>query len=267
MEPRIQYATTSDGVSIAYAALGEGPAIVFTPTIWGDLHLYASSSSGHQKTDAMLERGWQVILYDGRGCGYSERSATDFSLETWLLDLDAVIGALGVDRLVLCGRVVSSLTAIAYTVQHPERVSHLALINAHSRGADFVKGIPSMRATRALMSAVAAEQWEYFTLNVANAIAGFSDSEWARRQAAIYRAAMSPEAYLAYAEASEGIDVTPLLTSIRTSTLVVHDKSDSFGDFSALARNIASQIASAKATTSRSPGRISVALKRVLRLP
>jgi len=42
VEPRIQYATTSDGVSIAYAALGEGRTIVFATRVWGDIHVYAS---------------------------------------------------------------------------------------------------------------------------------------------------------------------------------------------------------------------------------
>jgi class 3 adenylate cyclase len=252
MEPQIQYATTSDGVSIACAALGEGPAIVFAPNIWGDLHLYASRSSGHEKTDALIERGWQVVLYDGRGCGYSARSATDFSLEARLRDLDAVIGVLGVNRVALCGRVMSSLTAIAYAVEHPERVSRLALINAYACGADLVEAIPSIRATRALMS-VAVEQWDFYTLNMANAITGFSDSERARRQAAIYRAAMSPEAYLANWNTSLGIDVTLLLASVRVPTLVVHDKSDTFGDFSSLARGIASRIAGARLVSTEDP--------------
>jgi hypothetical protein len=30
MEPRVQFAKTSDGVNIAYAVFGEGPAVVFT---------------------------------------------------------------------------------------------------------------------------------------------------------------------------------------------------------------------------------------------
>ncbi len=29
MEPRIQYAKTTDGVSIAYCVMGEGPTLVF----------------------------------------------------------------------------------------------------------------------------------------------------------------------------------------------------------------------------------------------
>ncbi len=32
MEPRIQYAKTSDGVSIAYASMGEGPPLVMMPS-------------------------------------------------------------------------------------------------------------------------------------------------------------------------------------------------------------------------------------------
>ncbi len=34
MEPRIQYAKTEDGVSIAYASRGEGPALVVLPYAW-----------------------------------------------------------------------------------------------------------------------------------------------------------------------------------------------------------------------------------------
>ena len=41
MEPRIQYAKTSDGVNIAYAVLGEGTPLLLAGTIFGRLHLYA----------------------------------------------------------------------------------------------------------------------------------------------------------------------------------------------------------------------------------
>jgi hypothetical protein len=34
MEPRIQYAKTSDGVNIAYTMFGSGPAIVSPSNIW-----------------------------------------------------------------------------------------------------------------------------------------------------------------------------------------------------------------------------------------
>ena len=45
MEPRIQYAKTSDGVSIAYATLGEGP-----PVVWA-VHSHTQSRTRHQRQD------------------------------------------------------------------------------------------------------------------------------------------------------------------------------------------------------------------------
>jgi hypothetical protein len=39
MEPRIQYAKTSDGVSIAYAVFGDGPPIVVVATAFGDVRI------------------------------------------------------------------------------------------------------------------------------------------------------------------------------------------------------------------------------------
>ncbi len=40
MEPRIQYAQTSDGVSIAYWTLGEGtPFVSLPPLLWSHIQL------------------------------------------------------------------------------------------------------------------------------------------------------------------------------------------------------------------------------------
>ena len=39
MEPRIQYAKTSDGVMVGYAVVGSGPPLVFASQIWGSLHM------------------------------------------------------------------------------------------------------------------------------------------------------------------------------------------------------------------------------------
>ena len=41
MEPSIQFTTTRDDVSIAYAVLGEGTPIVFTNAAPGRIHMYA----------------------------------------------------------------------------------------------------------------------------------------------------------------------------------------------------------------------------------
>ena len=224
MEPRIQYAKTSDGVSIAYAVFGEGPVIVFPAGIFGDIHLYSAFPVLAQRmTDELVERGWRVVHYDGRGSGSSDRDASDFSLEGRLRDLEAVIEAVSVDRFALCGHMQGGPAAIAYSVRNPDRVSHLILVSTFARGAEYYEALPSMRVARDLRQ-VAEDQWEFFTVTIANAITAFADSELARRVAAALRAGMSPKAYLAYRDIMVEIDITDLLGLVAVPALVVQDR-------------------------------------------
>jgi len=58
----MQYATTSDGVRIAYITLGDGPPLVFASNIFGDLNSYRHGWP-HTKevTDRLVGLGWRVI--------------------------------------------------------------------------------------------------------------------------------------------------------------------------------------------------------------
>ncbi len=76
MEPRIQYAKTKDGVSIAYAVTGEGPPLVVCPTGWLQFSLYRKIPS----FNALMERLGKdrlLVEYDARGTGLSERTVND----------------------------------------------------------------------------------------------------------------------------------------------------------------------------------------------
>jgi class 3 adenylate cyclase len=223
MEPGIQYATTSDGVSVAYAVFGNGPPIVEASFGFGNLHVHSSGvpGAGVQNTEALVRLGRRVIMYDGRGMGSSERGNTDFSLEGRLRDLEAVIERASVDRFALSGSFSGGPAAIAYAVQHPERVSHLLLVATYANGADYYKLIPAARATRAT-DTMAEEQWEYYTLAYANAITGFTDSQLAHRLADVFRSGMSGRAYTLHVGANEKIEVTDLLPLVNVPTLVVH---------------------------------------------
>ena len=90
MEPRIQYAKTSDGVSIAYAVAGDGPPLVRVPL----------PSLNHAQRDwdmfpnlwAPLAQAFRLVLYDARGTGLSDREAIDFSMEAMVRDFEAHTG-------------------------------------------------------------------------------------------------------------------------------------------------------------------------------
>ncbi|MEX0786432.1 MAG: adenylate/guanylate cyclase domain-containing protein [Dehalococcoidia bacterium] len=239
MEPRIQYAKTSDGVSIGYCLLGEGTPLVYTSNIWGDLQWYLNDEASRKSVDQLVAEGWRVIRYDGRGTGSSERDVTDFSLEGRVRDLRAVIDCLDVERFVLCGYGQGGSAAIAYSVEQPDRVSHLVLVNSFASGSAYYEKIPAMRALIDLRS-MAQEQWEFFTITLATAATGFKDAVRAKSTAQLFRTAMSAEAFLSYVEAAREIDVTALLPMLRVATLVVQDSSGF--DTEDLSRHLASRI-------------------------
>ena len=89
MNPRIQYAQTSDGVNIAYAVFGAGPVVVFASTTWGSLHGAQSNTSlwaALENYPVASDRS--VVLYDIMGFlgpGYH-----GLLLAARVLDLEAV---------------------------------------------------------------------------------------------------------------------------------------------------------------------------------
>ena len=169
MEPRIQYAKTSDGVNIAYAVFGSGPAIVFSSLIFGNLHMYKNDAAPRQQAyDSLVSLGWSVITYDGRGTGSSDRDIDDWTLEGRVRDLEAVVNRVAPDRFALCGGFVAGPTSISYAVQQPARVAHLVLSNTFSKGSEWHELVPAQRIAQQTLRD-AENDWEFVTLTFANA--------------------------------------------------------------------------------------------------
>ena len=87
MEPRIQYAQTKDGVSIAFATMGTGvPFVYMVLGQWGHTRLEWEHPEYRRWFEHVAEKR-MVVRYDGRGSGLSDRDVTEYSLEAHLLDL------------------------------------------------------------------------------------------------------------------------------------------------------------------------------------
>ena len=123
--PRIQFATTSDGVRIAYTVAGQGESLVCTPGWVSHQELEWQGLPGefHRR----LARGRQLILFDGRGTGLSDRDVDDTSHASRLLDLAALVDHLGLERFVLAGVSQWTPVAISYAAEHPKRIEKLLL--------------------------------------------------------------------------------------------------------------------------------------------
>ena len=129
MEPRIQYAQTEDGVSIAFATLGEGTPFIYMPHPFPHLQLDWEVPESRSWWERWAKNR-QLVRYDARGTGLSDRDVTDFSLDAGVRDLEAVVDGQGLERFALWAGATSGLVGIAYAVRHPERVTHLILWNS-----------------------------------------------------------------------------------------------------------------------------------------
>ncbi|HXG37033.1 MAG TPA: alpha/beta fold hydrolase [Dehalococcoidia bacterium] len=129
----IRFCTTSDGVRIAYGTVGEGPPIVKAPN-WLTHLEYEWQNPVWRHWWQELAVDHQVIRFDQRGCGLSDWDVEDLSFQSWVRDLETVVEASGVGKFALLGISQGGAVAIEYAVRHPEKVTHLILCGAYTRG-------------------------------------------------------------------------------------------------------------------------------------
>ena len=236
MEPRIQYAQTADGVSIAFWTLGEGVPLVWIMSLpFSHIQLEWQMPDIRRWFERLAQRR-KLVRYDNRGSGLSDRDVTDYSLDAHVLDLEAVADRLGLEQFDLFAIYHSGPVAIAYAARHPERVSHLVLWCSWARGSD-VAGSPLLQTMRGFIS----QNWEAYSETAAGSFLGWSEPESAHRFAALLRESVTPEAARAALEATTQFDVTDLLPQLRTPTLVLHRRELRFPDAS-VARSLAARI-------------------------
>jgi DNA-binding winged helix-turn-helix (wHTH) protein/pimeloyl-ACP methyl ester carboxylesterase len=129
----IHFSQSVDGTRIAYASTGSGRPLVRTGHWLTHLEHDWHSPIWRPFLDEMGRR-FNVIRYDQRGCGLSDREITDFSFPRFVQDLEAVIDASGHERFILYATSQGVPVAIDYCVRNPGRVSHLVLHGGYARG-------------------------------------------------------------------------------------------------------------------------------------
>ncbi|MDO8615822.1 MAG: adenylate/guanylate cyclase domain-containing protein [Dehalococcoidia bacterium] len=221
MEPRIQYARTRDGVNIAFWSLGEGPALVIPPPAmpWSHLQMEWQIPEWRGWYERLIH-GRRVVRYDGRGSGLSDRSPLPGSLDDMLLDLDAVVDKLGLERFALEGFFYSGPPAIAYTARNPDRVTHLILWCSFARAAD-ARGTGQVQEALAQLIDI---NWELFTETMAHTLFGWSEGDPAHRVALYMQESLTPEAARHNWQLNDAVDVSAYLTQLKAPTLVMHRK-------------------------------------------
>ncbi|TET98672.1 MAG: hypothetical protein E3J29_03445, partial [Dehalococcoidia bacterium] len=241
MEPRIQYAQTKDGVSIAFSTLGEGMPFVYMPWIpWAHQQLDWQVPDTRRSYERLAENR-KLVRYDNRGSGLSDREVSDLSVEAQLLDLQAVVERLNLQQFALYAPGESGPAAIAYAARHPQHVSHLILWCAWARASD----VWTSARYQAFAALRETGDWDLFAETLANMAAEWPTREQARREAALIRESVTPEMASAFFEATREFDVTALLPQVESPTLVLHPIKASWIRVD-VARSLASRIPNAR---------------------
>ena len=143
----IRYTRVADGLKIAWASAGSGYPLVRSLGWFTNLEKEWESPISSAFCQKLASR-FQLIRYDGRGMGLSDRDVLEFTAETRLEDLEAVIEASGIERFALMGMSEGGSTAIKYAAKYPDRVSHLVLWGTFlaTPGPDDVPQIAPSRA-------------------------------------------------------------------------------------------------------------------------
>jgi class 3 adenylate cyclase len=213
--PEIQYAWSGD-VAIAYQVLGDGPIdLVFVPFI---SNLYANwQYPPNARFYERLAEFTRLILLDKRGSGLSDRPRGVATLEMQMDDLRAVLDAVHSKTTALLGAYQGAQTCALFAASYPERVRALALycphVNMSSLPPYHTQSLDDIRRS-------------WGTKEYANAIIERfdPDADAAYRDWLVteQRLAASPGAAVAFFRMFYESDITDVLPSIRTPTIVLY---------------------------------------------
>jgi pimeloyl-ACP methyl ester carboxylesterase/DNA-binding CsgD family transcriptional regulator len=233
-------------VRIAYAVHGSGPPLVVASCWLSHLqHDWNSPVWRHFLAD--LGTVATVIRYDERGHGLSDWDVEDFSLESRIGDLEAVVNAAGADRFALMGMSQGGPVSISYAARHPERVTRLIFYGSYAN--PLMGATPEDLAQQEVFEQMIKVGWarpqsEFRRVFTSLMIPGATEEQM-RWLDELQRVAVSAENAYASRRVRIRADATHLLQQLTQPTLVVHCRGDRMNDF-AHGRFLASSIPGAR---------------------
>jgi pimeloyl-ACP methyl ester carboxylesterase len=241
---QIRYCRSPDGVQIAFAISGSGPPILRAAHWMSHLQYEWESEVWRHWIDALSAEN-TLIRYDERGNGLSDWDVSDLSFAAMVADLESVADATGSTKFPLLGVSQSCAVSIAYTVRHPERVSHLILYGGYARGWRK-RGNRHEIDTHDAMTTLIREGWgrdnpAFRQMFTETFIPGASREQMAWFND-LQKETASPTNASRLHQAFGDMDVTAMLGKVTVPTLVLHARNDAavpFDEGKTLAAGIA----------------------------
>jgi len=223
MEPVIQYAVTSDGVNIALSTLGEGPPLVILPVLPLS-HLQVEwQMPGMREFLEFFARDHQMVRFDARGLGLSDRQESERTLDAHIRDLEAVVDRLGLERFAIFAASYSGPMGIRYAARNPDRVSRLILWCTHAFHGEVVAKLPAqLNQQRVAVNQLAGVDRDLYIRTYLHRAVGWTEGDTANRFVDVAKQSIDPERFFENLANHAAFDAREDLPNVRCPTLVFH---------------------------------------------
>jgi pimeloyl-ACP methyl ester carboxylesterase/DNA-binding CsgD family transcriptional regulator len=210
--PPVQYVTTSDGYSIAFAVSGQGRPVIWMPHFFSHIEIYWKQQTFIRAWLEGLAARFELVQYDGRGQGMSTRGLPeDYSLHEQEKDLDAVINRLHLESFVLIATGWAGHVAVRYAIEHPQRVDALVLQACPVEGSALSMSVHDEFATA---------DWDAFI----RLIAAQGQPPVVRESINRLLQTTTQRDYVAIARSARTSNIDSLLPRVMTPTLLIHPR-------------------------------------------
>ena len=213
--PSVQYVSTTDGVSIAYAVVGAGMPLVLADrfsTAGIDARLRSSRSSEFYEH---LVSSRRLVAFDWRNSGLSG-TAPSFGVKQCVIDLEQVVNHLRLAHFDLWATIGACKAAMEFAAMNPSRVRKLILSHPTPAGSS-----PRTYYGESVLQLLSSD-WQSFTELFALRNYGWTDV--ARDFMEQLQRNWTQETFQSFMSAVESYDASASASKLQCETLVLADE-------------------------------------------
>jgi 3-oxoadipate enol-lactonase len=208
-------------ISIYYETRGNGEPLVLIMGLGGGSSLW-------WRQVAFFSAGYQVVVYDSRGVGCTDKPDTLYSIGTLVDDAAGLLGSLGIASAHIYGVSMGGMVAQELALRYPNLVSNLILGATTCGGSHAL--LPSHETLQKLFNIMTLPPDEVVRVSTSVTFsAGFIESHREKVKEWLTKGSESPPSPLGFkrqAEAVTGFDTYDRLPQIRVPTLILSGTDD-----------------------------------------
>jgi pimeloyl-ACP methyl ester carboxylesterase len=133
-----------NNININYKVVGYGEPLIMIMGLSAD-------QSGWNSQVPYFKKHYQVITFDNRGCGKSDKPKGPYTMKMMADDTIELMNHLGIEKAHMMGISMGGMIAQEIAINYPQRVMKLILASTYARVDDKLNG-PTLELTQAVQS-------------------------------------------------------------------------------------------------------------------